>query len=173
MKRFCTVGHCVTYAAALEREAALREGSATILASESTIPDIEHEIYYQVVGLAQPCRSVGIRRAQKVVAVAGVKTAKEDEWMYTLNEGESKDPFSKINAGFDALLSGDVNGVKRMMESIEAHRALENESAAARSPQGTLAARDEIAAQAFQSLQRSVELGLPHLSTPTPKLNIV
>ena len=110
LKGYSVIGPVVAQAIAMERLAKLCSartgGEINALATDKCSVDMECEVLFQAVDF------VAIPQPMLVVAVMGLKSSKEDEWMYRLQETESKDPFVHVNNGFRALLDGDADGAR-------------------------------------------------------------
>ena len=114
LKGFSCVGSAVVQAVALERLAKLfstRFGDAfcPILATGQCRPDIECELFFQIVD------HVALPDPTLVLNVVAVKSAKEDEWMYQLRQNEAADPFMLVNKGFRCLQDGDTAGANNAL----------------------------------------------------------
>ena len=91
-----------------------------MLATDKCSQDCECELFLQAVDY------VAMPQPMLVMAVMSLKSAKEDEWMYRLQEAESKDPYAHINNGFRALVNGDVEGAKSALNRHREHCAALN-----------------------------------------------
>ena len=114
LKGYSVIGQVVAQAAAMERLAKLfnerSSGEIKGLATDNCALDMECEVFFQAVDF------VAIPAPTLVLAIMGLKSSKEEEWMYKLQETESKDPFRAVNSGFRALLNGDVAAAKAALE---------------------------------------------------------
>ena len=124
LKAYSVVGAAVVQAAAMERLAKLfsnrTDGEIAVLAIDKCSQDCECELFLQAVDY------VAMPQPMLVMAVMSLKSAKEDEWMYRLQEAESKDPYAHINNGFRALVNGDVEGAKSSLNRHREHCAALN-----------------------------------------------
>ena len=114
LKGYSVIGPVVAQAVAMERLAKVysirTNDEINTLATDKCAVDMECEVFFQIVDY------VCMPQPMLVVAVMGLKSSKEDEWMYRLQETASKDPFMNVNTGFRALADGDVKAATAALE---------------------------------------------------------
>eukprot|EP00742_Colponemidia_sp_Colp-10_P011396 GILJ01012653.1.p1 GENE.GILJ01012653.1~~GILJ01012653.1.p1 ORF type:complete len:569 (+),score=102.10 GILJ01012653.1:468-2174(+) len=108
MKKFCMVTPAYSQAIALEVAAKQVIGITSCLFSMKIAGDLDTHIYSQLVGQKYLCGTNINALEGKIVNVGGVMgaiTTQGDEWLYELEEGASKNPYSKINGAFELFFA--------------------------------------------------------------------